>query len=561
MNNNKILLALLITASVIFSIIISSCEITDPVKGLEVRLNTISRESIVNLFIKDAVTDQIIRNNVTVRFNGSNASKIIDVNNSHKTVFNTTSGFITFSIEDGTVYNENEPFIVTVQIESDSYETDVSNVYIYSQGVQSRTRFMVSEANLPDNSYQGDASAGTADNTGTVQQDATATTDNGTTVTIPAGTQMTASDGQPLTGDITTTVQTVPISGSNDNLAPSTVTTTDNQTVAPVAQVTVSFNDQSGNTAANVTTTASINIIVPVDPTLINPITGSPYQIGDRVELRTLDKNTGNYAKTGEGVVVSQLTKMLLVNSGLAFDITTNSNSNNSFGSKSFITSTAVTTCNVKLITTQTEIESYGFELYFGFVSSETTPSPITVSGSEFLNGYILENKVIDNLPDRYVEVKYEGTRVAYLSPLECGDNALMFDLNQLQDTYTIDFSAIGVCEISGSPPVVATLSRAGYTYYNIDNPDDIKTGQVEDGNGTVTITPGTYHVSIEYDGENYSGNVTITDDGIIETDEFDTSSLFFGELKVDGVTRTIDENNNPLIDGQSVTVYVKVEC
>ena len=91
----QITVALITVALGLFLI---QCNIVDPQKGLEVRLNTISRTTTVTMFFYDAVSQKTVQGNLTATFKGDNSSMVIDVNNNPKTQFTAKNGFINFSI-------------------------------------------------------------------------------------------------------------------------------------------------------------------------------------------------------------------------------------------------------------------------------------------------------------------------------------------------------------------------------------------------------------------------------------------------------------------------------
>ena len=71
---NKKLSFLLLSVSFILSLFITSCDIKNPVDGIELRVKTLARTTVVSFAVYDAATDKIIKDEVSVTFTGPNAS-------------------------------------------------------------------------------------------------------------------------------------------------------------------------------------------------------------------------------------------------------------------------------------------------------------------------------------------------------------------------------------------------------------------------------------------------------------------------------------------------------
>ena len=544
MISKKYIAILFIVFIATLGIFISSCDISDPTEGLEVRLKTISRETTVNVFLKDAVDNSVIRQSTKVTFEGSNSGQIIDVNNRAQTSFTTSSGFITFSVKDGTSFDENSPFEVNVRLETAGYNSLVTKLSIYSKGISSNTLFMFSPNNLPADTYEGNASGGTTDNSGVITTDTTTTTDNGTSVSLTAGTTLTTSAGVPLVGSLTTSIQTIPL--SNNNIAPSAVSGS-GVNAAPAFQIEINISDQSGNNATNISNDVVVEL--PITASDINAATGQAYQVGDKVTLFLLSDDSGSAIKIGEGEVIS-------TNSGLAIKATISPGTLKKTSNVNIIAGAVIVACNydddfndpcrVVLKSTQQEISSYSFEVFLDGRSKGS------YSGSQFLSsGGVGFNNI---LTPANVQVKYQGITVVSTS-VDCGNNELTFNLSAIPTTFTINFAANGVCT-DKDPAVIGQLSDAAYTYYPVNNPNDINTGVVKDGSGSVTFSPGSYTIEITYDGDTYSGNITVSSGGSVTQEGFDTSNLYYGDININGTRTTLNASNNPNIQGTNVTVY-----
>ncbi len=554
MISKKYIAILFIVFIATLGIFISSCDISDPTEGLEVRLKTISRETTVNMFLKDAVDNSVIRQNATVTFEGSNAGLIIDVNNRAQTTFSTSSGFITFSVKDGTSFDAENPFTVSVRLQSSGYNETVKSVSISSGGISSTTLFMVSDEKVQSITTTGTSNEGSTGSDGSTEGDITATTTTGVSVEIPSGTVLTTDSGAPLVGQLTTSVQTVPL--ATNNIAASALS--DGTTgIKPVMQITIEISDASGNTTTNISN--AIVVYVPLDASEINPTTGEPFAIGDPVAAFADVVESGSAVKIGEGEIVSKdngiamkltitpetiLRKVSKVNWGWSGGVVAGAvvveNNNDDFNDP----------CKVVLKSTQEQVSSYSFEV---FVDGRSQGS---YSGSQFLSGGV---GFYDILAPANVQVKYQGITVVSTS-VDCGNNELTFNLSAIPTTFTINFAANGVCT-DKDPAVIGQLSDAAYTYYPVNNPNDINTGVVKDGSGSVTFSPGSYTIEITYDGDTYSGNITVSSGGSVTQEGFDTSNLYYGDININGTRTTLNASNNPNIQGTNVTVYVSIDC
>ena len=76
MKNKKISL-LFLSLSFITALFITSCDIKNPVDGIELRVKTMARTTVANLSIYDAATGNMIKpDKVTVTFQGKMATKL-----------------------------------------------------------------------------------------------------------------------------------------------------------------------------------------------------------------------------------------------------------------------------------------------------------------------------------------------------------------------------------------------------------------------------------------------------------------------------------------------------
>lgn len=171
--------------------------------------------------------------------------------------------------------------------------------------------------NLPPD-VVGDTKTGTADNNGAVATTVVlspppaAAGDPVPTVTIPAGAVLKDANGNPLTGTITATLVYYPsISATALQVFPGGLDNVIQTNGAIGAFITGGFlaleiTDSSGKVAASVSGTGKqITLTAEIATTTMNPDTGSPVQVGDKLPLWSFDSKKGRWKRDATTTVTS----------------------------------------------------------------------------------------------------------------------------------------------------------------------------------------------------------------------------------------------------------------
>ncbi|GAB5519763.1 MAG: hypothetical protein RhofKO_20140 [Rhodothermales bacterium] len=273
-------------------------------------------ETVGTIQVLDAQTGEALDQRVTIRFAGDDAAQVVDQFLFEPiTQTSTETGIATFAFPDGLTYSESDPYTFVARVSAEGYLNSRVNIAIADKGRYVFEANLVKKVAPPAGVVVSDQPAGATDNSGTTQTDVTVTTNTdattgaAATVQIPSGTQVTSASGQPLQGDITTTVvyNTVQTqeaaAAANSTTSDVTVNSSDGSSTqgafVPVATVQISITDQNGTPAT--TLSQPLTVQVPVEDRAINPLTGRPFAVGDAVPVYAFDDvaNTWNEVTNG----------------------------------------------------------------------------------------------------------------------------------------------------------------------------------------------------------------------------------------------------------------------
>lgn len=499
MNIKKYILPLLFVITAVTSaLIINSCDIPSPTEGLEVRLNTFTRETLVGAYFYDANTKESISKKIAVTFSGDNSSNIVDETNEAKTTFTAENGILLFGVKDGVQFSESSPFKVTVKLVADGFETKTEVITIYSKGVQSFDIFMVNPSTLPQDADQG-SGTGNTDNAGTTTEDVNVTTDGGTTVNIPSGTDL----GN-LSGTITVNITTIPITAQNTYNVPQNLSVSSNQSVAPAISIDLSVTDQNGNSSSN-----NVNVSIPVAGGIVNPRTGNDYQSGDTMGFYQYNAATGLWVKVGEGTVSGSLPKNSLgkINDGLKLNGSVPAGG-------TLIAGNDETTCQAVL--TVSNIPSGFNKSSLRFFNAEGNRMNPSNSGSDFFfeipdgGTTIASIRINADLNDPFNTGTELGSNIA----LSCGSNStsLTFPTNLVG----AQFDITGKC--TARDPIVTVFPNASFSYRKVGS-QTWQSGSLSNGKATITglEVGATYEVTTSYRGNTGNAEVKITSASAID--------------------------------------------
>ena len=470
-----------------------SCEVTEPTEGLEVRLNTFSRETLVSGYLYDANTLQPVEENLSVIFTGNNASKIIDETNEPKAEFTAKEGVFVFGVSDGTQFSAASPFKVNVTVEANNYNTETQTISIKSKGYQAKNFYLVNPTNLPSNSENETFSAGNSDNSGTLTQGVQYTTSNGTIISFDDGTTMLDANGSPVSGNLTSQITIVPLTTGNQYNAPLNINTSSNETVNPILKFHFSVMDQSGNSVSDFSQVVNFSIPVPED--LVDH-----FGSGETIAIWK-QNNSGTYNQVGEATLASSL------QSGKGFAYVTESTiegSTNSAGNLLF--GNTESTCDASLTITNMPPGFNSSLQYFdenGTLLANNGQSTIDfeIPSDGLTIASVRLNAELSNPFNTGIEF---GSNIV----LQCGENSA--SLNFPDDLIGINIQIIGLC--TEKDPVVVVNPNMTYSYRK-EGSSTWHSGNLVNGESTVTgLEPGIYYVTASYRGKTGNAKFDIVD-------------------------------------------------
>ena len=285
----------------IFSLIILSCDIKNPVEGLEVRLNAIKRETLVSAYIHDAKTGEAIEQEVNIEFSGNNAFQIVDETNDPKINFTSKGGFFNFGIKDGAIINMSNPLKVMVKAKSPGYLGIEQMLTFKSKGIQAVTLFLPKEEDFKESVSNNTLPGGSANNSGTITETVTVSSTDGMSALIPAGTTLTTNNGTPLTGQCNIVTESIFYNDQTAALMPNNLQVNPGYSIVPLLNFNAIIQDGNQNVIEDLPET--IKFFIPLPAEIVNPVTKNVYQPGDIISVWKLS-SSGEYLQTLPGATV-----------------------------------------------------------------------------------------------------------------------------------------------------------------------------------------------------------------------------------------------------------------
>ena len=315
MKNKKISLILL-SLSFILTLILTSCDIKNPVDGIELRVKTVARTNVVSFSIYDAATQNLIQSNTaTVTFEGVNADKVISLTNQPITNLTTTTGIANFAVADNVIPTPEKPLKLTAVVTVDGYVSSSAKIFITSPGASAHSISLANYSAPPVGVASKETSGLTNSSTGaTTSIVANSGVENNTgasaTITIPAGTILKDKNGTALSGEVKTRVTYFnPKDEESLNSFPGGFAVEAGG--ASGSFVTAGFTaiDMSagGTKVENFGSRVDVEIDIPSN--LLNSETGNNLAPGDKIPLWSYDEETGLWTKELEVTVPSALAK------------------------------------------------------------------------------------------------------------------------------------------------------------------------------------------------------------------------------------------------------------
>ena len=309
---NKKTLFILISLSLVFSLFVTSCDIKSPVDGVELRVNTMPRTTVVNFSIYDAATSKLITDEATISFKGIDGSKVISMTNEVLPSIKTEKGIINFAISETIkVPSKQDPVNVTAVVSVNGYVSSSTQLRITSPGISSYSIELASYNNPPKGveSHETDGKA-TANG---VEKDIIAKSKDGSgnkaEVTIKKGTVLKNSAGTVLSGEVKTRVTYFdPQEEQSLNSFPGGFSVElDGQPKTFISAGFVAIDMKVGND--KVEQFDKSKVTVDLDVTGVKKEDGSLVSAGDEIPLWSYNENTGAWKREGTVVVATTLAK------------------------------------------------------------------------------------------------------------------------------------------------------------------------------------------------------------------------------------------------------------
>jgi len=494
MHNIKFTKALILVlfSVVITGLLITSCEITDPTDGIEVRLDAISRETVVSAYVYDANT-LLSLPNVSVTFTGDNAGKIVDETNDPVSHFDADNGIFTFGVEDGTEFSSDSPFKVNVKLETAGYTTETKTIKLSSQGTHSVNLYLIDPANLPDDSETSSADAVT-DAAGSLVSSVDYTTGKGTVLGITSGTVFKNENDSPVAGELTINITVIPITADNTYNAQD-LYTEDNKEISPMLKFNLAITDKSGKEVDNFSDSISFSIN-------LSDELKSKYSAGETIAIWKQSRSSGDWTQVGEATVTSNGTV---------------EGSTNQAGV--LILGKAIETCNANVTITNLP-ENYSSSIQFfdengSLVTSTTSPNFTVEINSEGVQ--IKSVRLTAELSDPF----NTGFELAKDVSLECGSNTVTLDFPE--ELMSIAFDITGVC--TSRDPVVVINPNISFSYRK-EGASTWQSGKLTDGKAVVSglVIGETYEIHASFRDNTGISRFTLNSETSIDILEDDNS-------------------------------------
>ncbi len=251
--------------------------------------------------ITDAASGNLVKSEVNVSFAGPNANLV--VNDFEDAIANasTTHGFVRFGLKNGIVPSSNSPVNVQMLVNAAGYEPTSTTVVFTDLGKHNFEIALTSPNALPSG-----ASAGSASTASTaaivVQTPVTASTGSVASLQVPAGSEFMTQDGKAVRGTIETRVSYYsPASPASLRSFPggfSSATVQQGGTSGTRSLMTAGFASvkmTSGSQVVHSFGSGSVNKEIQIPSGTINPKTNRPYTSGDRLNIYSYDKATGDW--------------------------------------------------------------------------------------------------------------------------------------------------------------------------------------------------------------------------------------------------------------------------
>ncbi|MCC5933164.1 MAG: hypothetical protein LAT75_01730 [Candidatus Cyclonatronum sp.] len=197
---------------------LSGCDITDPLDGIKVILDTKERETTVSVIFRDASTNEPIGfsgdQNVTITLTGTDEGQVIDLLSRERNSFESRRGFVSFAIRDGRTPSRENPVELVAQVSAPSgdFIATTQRLFVNTVGSNAFEIRMVNKNTLPQGVNGASVAAITTVSSGggTVSDVVLSGEQLGMqtplTIRIPQGTRLFNANGTALNGELSAEV-------------------------------------------------------------------------------------------------------------------------------------------------------------------------------------------------------------------------------------------------------------------------------------------------------------------------------------------------------------------
>ena len=301
-------------ALALLPMLFSRCTLTEDLTKLKssfdsvkIALGTPEFKSLVHFQFVDAKTNKYISNVATVKISGKNASAVFSTLGQTATTCTSTSGMLDLVLDPHQV---NETTIAANPLEFDVNVTlagyvDVTRKVVFNENkIKVVTISLINLSDLPSGvSVSKSPNFAATSSTGEILQTVSTTLNSGAqSVKIPEKVILKDADGKLVNGSVSSqivfydpkdSVAKAAIPGGLDVSAKLANGTTGNIQFVTAGMYGVSLT--AGNQEVKTFDKGGLSIKTKVDPAMINPNTGSPIKVGEKIEMWSKDEGSGQW--------------------------------------------------------------------------------------------------------------------------------------------------------------------------------------------------------------------------------------------------------------------------
>lgn len=278
-----------------------------PLSGVEVIVDYDLVKTHIVIKCIDANSEELLANQlVELKITGENAGEVIDFWGAKPAKFRTDQGIIHLALNpNASAPSSTNRKSFSILAEADGYISTGQFVRIYDEGIHQVLLFMVNENNPPEGvSIADEQDVSNAGQNGVLENEIAVSTPNeGINFTIPSGSALKDEAGVPLEGSIDVFIahfeNTTEEALRSYPGGFSTLVNTSNEGLSEGMFVTAGFaaievTDQTGR-RAHIIEQGSASLIMDIPAETTNPVSESPVAAGDEVGLYSYDEEEGRW--------------------------------------------------------------------------------------------------------------------------------------------------------------------------------------------------------------------------------------------------------------------------